>query len=154
MLSSVFTRLVLLFFSLTIFSCSSKEKEEVAPVPVKSLVGRWDVLEASVTHYSPDGQYLRTQPLFAADKRYYIFSADGKIEPYTKEKSLQAGSYSNTNNSLSLSFDYGTFQYTIPPTISDTELTVIEDTRNLTSVPESRRNRVTLVQLKKHTSPE
>ncbi|QIL77634.1 hypothetical protein [Hymenobacter sp. HDW8] len=154
MFASLLSRLLILFIALTIFSCTSKEKEEVAPAPVKSLVGRWDVLEASVTYYAPDGQYLRTQPLFGAGKRYYIFSSDGTIEPYTKDKSLQTGYYTNTNNSLSLSFDYGTFQYTIPPTISDTELTLIEDTRNLTSVPASRRNRVTLVSLKKYMSPE
>ena len=154
MFASLLPRLLILFIAITIFSCSSKEKEAVAPV--KSLVGRWDVLEASVTYYNADGSYQRTQDLSIGGNRYYVFSADGKIEPYTKDKLTQTGSYSysDTNHSLSLSFSYGTFQYTIPPAISDSELTVIEDTRNLTTVPESRRNRVTLVHLKRHTSPD
>ncbi|SMB93379.1 hypothetical protein SAMN00120144_3543 [Hymenobacter roseosalivarius DSM 11622] len=152
MFTSLLSRFLVLCLACTILGCSSKEKEAV--VPVKSLVGRWDVLEASVTSYEPDGRYLSTRDLAIGSNRYYVFSAEGIIEPYTKNIGSQPGFYSNTNNSLSLSFSYGTFQYTIPPTISNTELTLIEDTRNLATVPESRRNKVVLVHLKKYNLPD
>jgi hypothetical protein len=149
------TRVVLLFLLLNLLGCSSKEKEAVAPIKelptlTKSLVGRWDVIEASISYYGVDGQYLKTSLLPEEGEKHYIFEANGKFERHTKNGSFETGSYVYTDNNLVLTFSHGIYRCTIPPAISSSDLTLIEDTRNLTTVPERRRNRVILAQLKRN----
>jgi hypothetical protein len=154
-MSSLLTRLSFFFLLFSLSACFSKEKETVAPAkkPVASalsLVGRWDVIEASITYYEPNGKYLRTSILPEEGKKYYLFFDNGKFERHTKSGSFEVGSYVYSNTSLTLVFSHGTYNCTIPPAINDMSLTLIEDTRNLTTVPENRRNRVILAQLKKN----
>ena len=155
MISLYSVRVISLFLIVNLFSCSSKEKETIAPitestVSAKNLAGRWDVIEASITYYGVDGEYLKTSILPEEGGKYYVFLADGKFERHIKNGSFETGSYTYSNNTLVLNFSHGVYRCTIPPAISSADLTLIEDTRNLASVPEKRRNRVILAQLKRN----